>query len=546
MAQYIGAGDENFGALEDFCDAILKTEDGCAFKVHRVVLSKNSSYFTALFLFDGRDQSNAEFSLSWFNGQAVKKVLHYLYTGKVFLEADIIAELLLAADYFLLDDLLFECQTFAKEHLSLTNCVEIFMASHINDRLELFKCSRRFIYMNFSKLLHGPTNEFADIPLELFKILLEDIVFLNISDDTSIWLSVEQWVGNSSERLPVVPELLNTIRFRNFNSHLVQYLQKSDILRKNPCLKELNNILLTAKLPELGAIFKNELSYKYPKTDLDGPRQPKRLYLIANITIDGIDLYIAYNEDICIRRKITSQTKNDFKPLHMVVVDHLAYMFEFPTGRGIVFHLLEKTWNEMEIMNRPHENRIIIQKGQFIYVVGEGINTSEDIFHEERGEDFVSAEEESDDIFDEERGEDFVSDEEESDDSFDEERGEDFVSDDTLCTFERYDTKNQTWEHLGSLPNSVAAASIGNKIYIHSESSSNVMTMQEYDTISGTFSNIPAPGRSGVEYIRPNMIEYDNQLFFIEGSVDDGSLKSVEVFSPETRVWKNFQSLPYG
>ncbi|GBN86108.1 hypothetical protein AVEN_58184-1 [Araneus ventricosus] len=108
MAQYIG-GDEHFGELGEICDAILKTKDGCCFKVPRLILSENSTYFRALFLLDGRDKSNAVFSLSWFSGSAVKQILHYSYSGKIFLQEDNIVLLLLAADYFLLDDLLLKC-----------------------------------------------------------------------------------------------------------------------------------------------------------------------------------------------------------------------------------------------------------------------------------------------------------------------------------------------------------------------------------------------------------------------------------------------------
>ncbi|GBO31199.1 Kelch-like protein 9 [Araneus ventricosus] len=501
MTQYIGSGYEKFGALEGFCDAVLKTYDGYSFKVHRVILSGNSSYFRALFLFGGCDQSNAEYLLSLFSGRAVSQVLHFLYGGKVFLDADNIVELLLAADYYLLDELLLKCQTFALKHLSLTNCVEIFIASYINERLKLLKCSRRFILLNFGKLLDQPTNELSDIPFELFKSLMEDDS-LNIPDERYIWRAVEKWVGNSSERLSAARELLTTIRFCNLNTHLVQYLQKSDILRNNPYMKELNDILLTTKLPELGAIFKNELSSKYPKTDLSRPRQPKRLYLIAKITYERTDLYVTYNEDIYIRRKITLQANNDCQPDHMVVVDHLAYMFRFHTGQGIVFNLLDKSWSEMEIMNRPHSNQIIVHTGHFIYTVGEDYNAPE------------------------------------SDSS------------ELLCTFERYDTRIQSWKHLGSTFNSKTAASIGNKIYIHSENPlTQVMTIEVYDTISGTFSSIPAPPECSLPregYNLRAMIAYDNQLFVIEGSDDNGSLNVVEVYSPETCIWKKFQSLPCG
>ncbi|XP_055924450.1 kelch-like protein 10 [Argiope bruennichi] len=457
MAQYIGLGDENFGGLEDFCDAVLKTEDGYCFKVHRVILSKNSIYFRALFLFGGSSRSAADFSLSWFSGRTVKQVLNYLYYGKIPLEIDNIVELLLAADYFLLDDLLRKCQVFAKENLSLKNCVKIFVASHINNRLELYKASRRFIRFNFSKLLDQQTNDIADIPFELFKILLED-GSLNIPDETYIWRAVEQWVSDCSERLPVAQEFLTTIRFHNLNQHLAQYILKN----------------------------------------FTRPRQPKKLYLIAKSfskwNIAMTDLYVTYSEDLCMRRKVTLQARNNFWPNQMFVINHLAYMFDSWSGNAMIFNLLDNTWDEMQPMNSSRKKYTIVHKGQFLYAIGGYLDT--------------------------------------------------FDESETSCAFEIYDTKDQAWKHLGSTVNSVTAASIGNKIYILGETpTSRIMTAEEYDTISGNFSEMPSPEISRTGFA---MVAYENQLFVLAGLGDYGQLNSVEIFNPETRTWRQFQSLPYG
>ncbi|KAF8789122.1 Kelch-like protein 10 like protein [Argiope bruennichi] len=497
MAQYIGLGDENFGGLEDFCDAVLKTEDGYCFKVHRVILSKNSIYFRALFLFGGSSRSAADFSLSWFSGRTVKQVLNYLYYGKIPLEIDNIVELLLAADYFLLDDLLRKCQVFAKENLSLKNCVKIFVASHINNRLELYKASRRFIRFNFSKLLDQQTNDIADIPFELFKILLED-GSLNIPDETYIWRAVEQWVSDCSERLPVAQEFLTTIRFHNLNQHLAQYILKSNILKKNPCINELKEFLLTMKWPEFSLLFKNVLSSNYPKTDFTRPRQPKKLYLIAKSfskwNIAMTDLYVTYSEDLCMRRKVTLQARNNFWPNQMFVINHLAYMFDSWSGNAMIFNLLDNTWDEMQPMNSSRKKYTIVHKGQFLYAIGGYLDT--------------------------------------------------FDESETSCAFEIYDTKDQAWKHLGSTVNSVTAASIGNKIYILGETpTSRIMTAEEYDTISGNFSEMPSPEISRTGFA---MVAYENQLFVLAGLGDYGQLNSVEIFNPETRTWRQFQSLPYG
>ncbi|GBN14783.1 Kelch-like protein 10 [Araneus ventricosus] len=497
MAQYIGKEDEYFDGLEELCDAILKTEDGCSYKVHRVILSKYSSYFRALFLFDGCDKSNGDYSLPWFSGRTVEQILLYLYNGKILLEADNIVELLLASDYFLLDDLLLKCQSFAKEQLSLTNCVEIFAASHVNDRLGLYKSSRRFIRVNFSKLIDQPLNEIADIPLEVIKALLEDDS-LNIPDETYIWRAVEKWVGSSPERLPAVQELLSTIRFPNHNTQFVQYLLRSNILRKNPYMKELNDILLTEESTDLSIVFKTVLSSKYPKTDFSRPRQPKKLYLITKSCCKEntavTDLYVTYNEDVCMRRKITLRARNNFWPNQMAVVDHLAYMFDSWTGKAMIFNLLDKTWKEMQPMNRARRKYTIVHEGKFLYAIGGFVDT--------------------------------------------------FDESETSCAFEMYDTKNQSWKHLGSTVNTVTAASLESKIYILGEyPSSSIMTAEEYDTVSGTFSEIPVPETSRTGFA---MIVYDNQIFVIAGLGDNGQLNSVEVFSPETRIWKTFQHLPFG
>ncbi|CAL1283039.1 unnamed protein product [Larinioides sclopetarius] len=497
MAQYIGTGDEYFDGLEEFCDAILKTEDGCSYKVHRVILSKYSSYFRALFLFDGCDKTKGDYSLPWFSGKTVKKILQYLYSGKIILEADDIVELLLASDYFLLDDLLLKCQSFAKEQLCLTNCVRIFVASHVNDRLGLYKSSRRFIRVNFSKLVDQPINEIPDIPFELIRVLLEDDS-LNVPDETYILRAVEQWVGSSSERLRTVQELLSTIRFPTQNNEFIQYLLKSYILRKNPYMKELNDILLTDESTDLCIVFKNMLSSRYPNINFARPRQPKKLYLISKSFCKEntalTELYVTYDEDVCMRKKITFRARNNFWPNQMAVVDHLAYMFDSWSGKAMLFNLLDKTWNTMQPMNHLRRKYTIVEYGKCLYAIGGCVDT--------------------------------------------------FDESETSCTFEMYDTKNQVWKVLGSTIKNVTAVSLGSKIYILGEHpSSYIMKAEEYDILSGTFSEIPIPEISRTGFA---MIVYDNQIFVIGGLGDNGQLNSVEVFSPETRIWMKFQPLPYG
>ncbi|GBN86106.1 hypothetical protein AVEN_58182-1 [Araneus ventricosus] len=116
----------------------------------------------------------------------------------------------------------------------------------------------------------------------------------------------------------------------------------------------------------------------------------------------------------------------------------------------------------MEVMNRSDKSHIFVHKGQLIYVMGKDFTMSDDIFLE------------------------------------------------IPCPL------IQTYIYLGWTMKSVAAASIGNTIYFLCESLlTNVMTVEEYGSISETFSSLPTPEGSRRESA---MTAYDDQLFVIVGS----------------------------
>ncbi|GFT60453.1 kelch-like protein 10 [Nephila pilipes] len=489
--QCIGSDSYKFCGMEFFCDAIIRTDDGCSYYVHRIILSKNSKYFKALFLYDGRDQKEVHISLPWFTGHTMGLILKYIYTGKMFVDSGNLVDLFMASDFFMLDELMKYCQKLCKEEICLSNCVKMFIASQLNEQIAIFHFCRRFIRINFKELVRHPNNGIQDIPLEMFKTLLDDDS-LNIPNELYIWWAIEQWAKNFKERLAAVPHLFRCIRIGNFNGHLFQHITKSDLIIKNSYFKTMND---GENDWDSNSPFKNAYSSMYPTANR--LRQPKKLYFIvkylSTFQVDMTSAYITYDEDIRMKRKLNKQLSSNFWPNYMVAVDHFVYMFNSWSNQAFVFNLFHNTLRVMEPMNYPRIKYNIVHDGCYIYAVG-GVN------------DLLEKSE-------------------------------------TACMFERYDTQRHIWEFLGYTCNTAVGAALDGKVYIVGENpSSNRMIAKEYDPDRGDFKEINAPKISRIGFA---LISHGGQLFVIGGRNDSGYLKSVEVLRPQTGTWETFQPIKY-
>lgn len=153
-----------FYTLDKTCDEFKE------FKVQKRVLSKESGYFNAFFKGNFGD-NNHTVNLP-FHSSILEKILIFIYNGKIYLVNEDIAEVIVAADFLLIDSLLKKCRDFVLQKISLDCCIPFLTVSHVIERLQLKKHCFRFIQMNFRHLVHKSTPNISEIPFYIFKDLI--------------------------------------------------------------------------------------------------------------------------------------------------------------------------------------------------------------------------------------------------------------------------------------------------------------------------------------------------------------------------------------
>ncbi|KAK3753602.1 hypothetical protein QZH41_004183 [Actinostola sp. cb2023] len=118
------------------CDALLCdvfiTAQCHEFHAHRAVLAASSDYFKALFTTAMVEKNTDRINLD-VSAFIVEELLTFLYTGKTALRDDNVKELLIAADYLVLDELKSKCVDYLTSVLSFDNCIEVLsLSTHCN------------------------------------------------------------------------------------------------------------------------------------------------------------------------------------------------------------------------------------------------------------------------------------------------------------------------------------------------------------------------------------------------------------------------------
>ena len=196
-----------------FCDVILKV-NGREFPAHRCVLASCSSVFDRKFNVHKTMKESVEVE-NVKNYEVFHLVLTYMYTGKISLEKQTVADILDIAHLYSINKLKNYCSEFLERYLRLNNCLKVSELSTRYHLVDLSKQTMSFILKNFKQILQY--NELDKKPsLEEF-----------LSYHQSFWLPAEivlrlimRWISQDQERREEqFVSLLNNV---NWNTGLDQ------------------------------------------------------------------------------------------------------------------------------------------------------------------------------------------------------------------------------------------------------------------------------------------------------------------------------------
>ncbi|KAK1876469.1 Kelch-like protein 41b [Dissostichus eleginoides] len=194
-----------------FVDCTLKVGDR-SFPCHRLIMAACSPYFRDIFFTeDGKEVENTkEVVLEEVNPSILDMVIQYLYSAEIDLTDD--------------------------NKLSLGNCLAIFRMGLVISCPRLAVAARNYVADRFELLYNE--DEFLKLAAhELFAVIGGDS--LNVAKEELVFEAVMAWVRYDKERVKVLKDAFNCIRFRLLPEKYFQdKVESDDIIKADPELQK--------------------------------------------------------------------------------------------------------------------------------------------------------------------------------------------------------------------------------------------------------------------------------------------------------------------
>jgi speckle-type POZ protein len=137
-----------------FCDVNFNV-GGREFLVHKVILTTRSKYFAAMFKHPTKEQSTNQVKIEDIDPEVFDQLLRFIYTGRVPLDKleTMAAELFIAADKYLMDELKMKCENYLPSQMSPDNCVILLLHGDLQNPNKHLKEAAKFFRRNPSQVM---------------------------------------------------------------------------------------------------------------------------------------------------------------------------------------------------------------------------------------------------------------------------------------------------------------------------------------------------------------------------------------------------------
>lgn len=119
-----------------------------------MILCAASSYFRAMFTCDLKEARHGKVYIENISPWTMKRLLDFIYTGRIEISPDNVIDLFNAALLFQLHALVDKCTAYIQANIDLANCVEVNLFASMHQLASLEACSFKFMLENFMHLVH--------------------------------------------------------------------------------------------------------------------------------------------------------------------------------------------------------------------------------------------------------------------------------------------------------------------------------------------------------------------------------------------------------
>ncbi|KAI5937095.1 Kelch-like protein 4, partial [Manis javanica] len=239
---------ENYWKEKKLCDVIL-IAGNMRIPAHRLVLMAMSDFFAVMFTINMREAIQEEVKVEGIDPNSLNSLVQYAYTGVLQLKEDTIENLLGAACFLQLTEVIEVCSNFLIKQLHPSNCLGILSFGDAQGCTELLRLAHKYTMEHFIEVIKN--EEFPLLPANgISKLLGSDDV--NVPDEETIFNAVMQWVGYDVQaRKQDLPVLLSYIRLPLLPPQLLVDLEESPVFTADlQCQKLLIEAMKYHLLPE--------------------------------------------------------------------------------------------------------------------------------------------------------------------------------------------------------------------------------------------------------------------------------------------------------
>ena len=203
---------------------------------NRMVLACYSQYFKSMFL-SQPNQSTVE--IQEFDGQTIKSVIEYFYTGKIDINTNNVMTLLGTADFLQVDEVKKMCFDYLETSLTVDNCIDTVQAFISYNNPSSHRRIYQFISKNFDET--AKTKNFKDLSKQDLMQLMENLD-RNKVQESSLYNATINWVKHQQNRSVEFSSLFLLLDLQKLSSNFML-----DRIAEEPLVKA-SNICLNVML----------------------------------------------------------------------------------------------------------------------------------------------------------------------------------------------------------------------------------------------------------------------------------------------------------
>lgn len=225
----------------DFCDVSFTVDKaGRLLHAHKLVLASSSPYFESLFAKGGL---SGPIMIDGVDGRTLEQLIFFAYSSEVMINEKNVRKLLRAAQKLQFDGVTEACYRYCKNHIDISNCVQMWKFAEKHRCKELADAAARCIQLNFLEISGRP--DFLELSTEQI-IKLTKMGELVIEGEEDVYSAVISWARHDPEnRRRDLVRTLKNIRFACMDNTFVMNIINTEPLIKDDigCLEVLCDAL---------------------------------------------------------------------------------------------------------------------------------------------------------------------------------------------------------------------------------------------------------------------------------------------------------------